>query len=96
MDKGFDSEANLTMLLDKRLKFIMMADSNRAWLRNLEEKHKETMRVPSKLFHYQDDRYYAVTELLSRLVKLLSVNSVTRTFLSVDTFSRRATARTSP
>lgn len=65
MDKGFDSEENLDMLLDKRLQFIMMADCNRRWLRDLEEKHRESMRVPSKMFHYQDDRYYSVTELLS-------------------------------
>jgi len=65
MDKGFDSEENLTRLLDKRLKFIMMAHCSRTWLKALEEKHRDSMRVPSKLFHYQDDRYYAVTELLS-------------------------------
>lgn len=65
MDKGFDSEENLTRLLDRRLKFIMMAHCNRSWLKELEEQHRDSMRVPSKLFHYQDDRYYAVTELLS-------------------------------
>jgi hypothetical protein len=56
MDKGFDSEENLTRLLDRRLKFIMMAHCNRSWLKELEEKHRDSMRVPSKLFHYQDDR----------------------------------------
>lgn len=66
MDKGFDSEENLTRLLDRRLKFIMMAHCNRQWLKALEEKYRDSMRVPSRLFHYQDDRYYAVTELLSR------------------------------
>jgi len=43
----------------------MMANCDHQWLKALEEKHRDSMRVPSKLFHYQNDRYYAVTELLS-------------------------------
>lgn len=65
LDQGFDSEENLTRLLDRRLKFIMMAHCNRAWLTALEAHHRDSIRVPSKLFYYQDDRYYAVTECLS-------------------------------
>jgi len=65
LDKGFDSEANRNSLLDKRLKFLMMADCRSTLLRDLQEKHRDSMRVPSKLFFYQDDRYYAVTEILS-------------------------------
>lgn len=66
LDKGFDSEENVTRLLERRLKFIMMANCNRSWFKALEEKHRNSMRAPSRLFYYQDDRYYAVTELLSQ------------------------------
>ena len=65
LDKGFDSEHNRNRLLDARLKFLMMADGRRSWLKAIQEKHRDSMRVPSKLFYYQDDRYYAVTELFS-------------------------------
>lgn len=65
MDKGFDSEENRNGLLDKRIKFLMMSDSRSNLLKGLAEKHRDTMRVPSKMFFYQEDRYYATTELLS-------------------------------
>lgn len=65
MDKGFDSEENRNCLLDKRIKFLMMSDSRSNLLKDLAEKHRDTMRVPSKMFFYQEDRYYATTELLS-------------------------------
>jgi len=65
LDKGFDCEKNRNCLLDKRLKFLMMSDCRSDWLKDLAQKHQETMRVPSKMFFYQEDRYYAVTELLA-------------------------------
>ena len=65
MDKGFDSEENRNHLLDKRMKFLMMLDCRSTWLKTLAEKHQESMRVPSKMFYYQDDRYYATSERLS-------------------------------
>jgi len=65
LDKGFDSEKNRTSLLDKRLKFLMMADCRSTLLRDLQEKHLDSMRVPSTLFFYQDDQYYGITEILS-------------------------------
>lgn len=65
LDKGFDSEENRNCLLDIRLKFLMMSESRSNLLKDLSEKHRDTMRIPSNMFFYQEDRYYATTELLS-------------------------------
>jgi len=43
----------------------MMAACRSTLLRDLQEKHLDSMRVPSTLFFYQDDQYYGITEILS-------------------------------
>ena len=88
LDKGFDSEANRKRLLDTRLKFLMMADGSRDWIKERQKKHRDTMRVPSTMFFYQDDRYYAVTE-----VCLLGSEGNRRCYVHVYYCSRLAESR---
>ncbi len=64
LDKGYDSAENINFLLDKRIKFIIMAKYNRKDRIALLEKYRDSIRKPTNLFYYHDDRYYAVTELL--------------------------------